>query len=461
MTWIPTSAGSYIKFYGAVDAEKNNLIDSAKSGTPTFASGDVTVPVNTGAVITNIVRNTTAGTFGDVTLTGIDAVDPAGIQGGDYLEFDAVNSRLSIPTITITGDFVYECDFISTSGTSNLDGVSLFASSSGNGSVGLWNNNSSFSGTNSVGCIALVSGFPTIASSAYTRGQPSHFKLTRTGATIEVEIDGAVVGSTASYGSGAITFNSIGAYNYAGTNYFQGGTVANVVLTWGGYTYKYDLNNITDNGDGTGNAPQTGTATHGDATVINFVAATDIIDVANNTFSYTLSEGAGAKLSSTEIAIGTSGIVPTLTASVDQGYTVTASQERSASEAGWRAFGAGSWAASGFADRTLTIELPAAKAIGGATLQMRGPNDYWLNWDIQGSTDGVTFSTLGSGVTDTSAPIAVQTIKFTSPTLTEYTHLRFSGTNGLNSFGNCGLSLLNFYDATTKDITLVNSPTWN
>jgi hypothetical protein len=300
MTWTPTGAGSYIKFSGAADAEKNNLIDSAKSGTPTFASGDVTVPVNTGAAITNIVRNTTAGTFGNVALTGIDAVDTAAIQGGDYLKGDAVNLNVTLGgAITLTGNFVFTIPYIRKSasypgaGASEAifdeDYVMLVGSTSSGTSLYLGN------GTSFVVTALGITSLPLDVVSVLV--------ARRVGTTVTFEIDGVVKGTSTAVG------NDLSLPLISSTMFLQrqianqpaSGILGVCTLEDGaaGVTYKWDFDAVTDNGGGTGNVPQTGTGTLVDATVNNFVAATDIVTVPNNTFSYALSEGVGSTLGST------------------------------------------------------------------------------------------------------------------------------------------------------------------
>jgi hypothetical protein len=269
MTWTPTGAGSYIKFSGAADAEKNNLIDSAKSGTPTFASGDVTVPVNTGAVVTNLFRNTTAATFYDGDVTDVDVVDNAGIQGGDYLQGDATSLYCEFPTLAIATGETVAFDFKQLNGdTLNLDGSSprlvLYWSSVGRNSFAPSNITITTDGVNGKGQTATVG-----------------------------DVHNCLVTVTSS------TYNLSRVHRNHASNY-SGGIVANLIITQAAGTTIYKMDNVTDNGDGTGTVPNTGTNTsQGDMTIYNFVAATDIVTVPNNTFSYDLSEGAGTTLGST------------------------------------------------------------------------------------------------------------------------------------------------------------------
>jgi hypothetical protein len=269
MTWTPTGAGSYIKFSNASDSEKANLLDSAKSGTPTFASGNVTVPVNTGAAITNMFRNTTAATFYGAGVDSIDAVDTAGIQGGDYLEFDAVNMYAEIPTINlVTGDTV-AVDYNRGSGLkiSLLDATTdrLTVIFDSNGAIQYPSSNFTYT----------VNG---VTSGTVPANAVSHIVVTTTSACKWQYV--IKIGTT----------NAI----------WGGGMVGNYLVTQAAGTTIYRMDNVTDNGDGTATIPNTGTNTsQGDMTIYNFVASTDIVIVPNNTFSYDLSEGSGTTLGST------------------------------------------------------------------------------------------------------------------------------------------------------------------
>jgi len=270
MTWTPKGAGSYIKFTGAADLEKANLVDSAKSGTPTFASGDVTVPIDTGETITNLFRNTTAATFYDGDVTAIDAVDTAGIQGGDYLQGDDVNLACRFDEIIIAIGETVEIDWIREPvKTMLLDGTS-----SGNrmrfefeadGSEAVMG--STFTYTVNGG--APVANLPV--------DEVSSFVLTAT----------ATAGLTRMFETRTLAHRG-------------GGLVGNLVVTQAAGTTIYRMDNVVDNGDGTGTVPNTGTNVgQGDMTIYNFVAATDVVTVPNNTFSYDLSEGSGSTLGST------------------------------------------------------------------------------------------------------------------------------------------------------------------
>jgi hypothetical protein len=287
MTWTPNGAGSYIKFYGAADAEKNNLIDSAKSGTPTFASGDVTVPVNTGAVITNVFRNTTAATFYGEGLDSIGAVDVAGIQGGDYLRGDAVDVSLVLPsTITLANDYIISFDWI------RLDHPTLtyqdFMGSS-SGKLRQFN----------TGRLLVDDGTNRNFSTGPVADDQLHYIITRTSGVLSAEANGVSLGGDLSTTASLVIDNLM--TSSGGAARMAASPIANIIINdvTAGVTYKWDFDNITDNGDGTGNSPQTGTSSQADATVQNFVAATDIVTVPNNTFSYDLSEGSGTTLGST------------------------------------------------------------------------------------------------------------------------------------------------------------------
>jgi hypothetical protein len=274
MTWTPNGAGSYIKFYGASDAEKNNLIDSAKSGTPTFASGDVTVPVNTGAVITNVFRNTTAATFYGAGLDSIGAVDTSGIQGGNYLQGDGTGVYTRIPTLAhAIGDTV-EMN-VRIDGTSGLNGQIVDGDNVGARLYVYGQTNISFnSAVVTLVLDGVAKGSPT---GVLNIGQVYNFVFTVTAAC-----NSAFIGSRFNV---ADFFHGIMSYKHTSAST--------------GLTTIYALDNVTDNGDGTANAPQTGTSAQADATVNSFVAATDITTVPNNTFSYDLSEGSGTTLGST------------------------------------------------------------------------------------------------------------------------------------------------------------------
>jgi hypothetical protein len=276
MTWTPNGAGSYIKFYGASDAEKNNLIDSAKSGTPTFASGDVTVPVNTGAVITNVFRNTTAATFYGAGLDSIGAVDTSGLQGEDYLKGDGTALYSQIPIVTLAVGDSIEMDIVF-----NPPPIAAY----------FWDvvgSPRSYCYCDSIGRVFYPTGMQlqvdgSNASSGATvlvSGRSYTLKMTQT----------------------ALSNNRIGVFyvfrSFAGN--FNSSIFGNIKFTRvGGDTIIYTMSTITDNGDGTGTEVNTGTETFGDMTISNFVAATDIVAVANNTFSYDLSEGSGTTLGST------------------------------------------------------------------------------------------------------------------------------------------------------------------
>lgn len=276
MTWTPTSAGSYIKFSGAADAEKNNLIDSAKSGTPTFASGDVTVPIDTGETITNLFRNTTAATFYGDSVTGIDVVDTGGLQGDSYLQGDGTNLNVEFPAVTMARGDTMECDYIHDStGSNQYMWDALTNSNRFYTRVNL--NTNAFSIGGSLWIDGVEYGVGNTGTATLVDGQAYHIKEVAT-----------AVGSVGTLFS-----------RYGGVSESYG-IMGNVIITQPAGTIEYDLNNVTDNGDGTGTVLNTGTNTgHGSATVYNFVAATDIVAVPNNTFSYDLSEGTGTTLGST------------------------------------------------------------------------------------------------------------------------------------------------------------------
>ncbi len=204
---------------------------------------------------------------------------------GDYLVGDGTNMYVSTAPIilpasvdfSITGQFFF---------ANSADTFSEWFSSSyqpGGVMFDVTGDQVRFFGFSQSGSLAFI-----ISSSAndWQKQTWVSFACTRAGTTYELQLNGVIVGSTT--GSNSEDF-SIDNLHRRGSVYSRvGDAIANFVVSINqGDTYEYLLNNITDNGDGTGLAPNTGnTGSSFDGTVQNYDASTDLVTIPNNTRNY-------------------------------------------------------------------------------------------------------------------------------------------------------------------------------
>ncbi len=245
----------------------------------------------------------------------IDFQDDSAIQNGTFLEGDASAVYVDVGTHTIENDSTIDI-WLRKWTAFTVNKIVFGGNHAANYYLNISNNGDSLSfwinGQNINFAMAAL-GVPQFQS-----GQDYHLSFHMKDNTLTFTRNGDIIGSSPFTTLHTSPFTLYLLRSETIANYNDLSMQFKITHNSSGDTYEYLLNNVTDNGDGTGLAPNTGnTGSSFDGIVQNYDPLTDLVAIPNNTRNYPVSSDSNIQ-PDTLNADGPELFVPT---SLDAGWT--------------------------------------------------------------------------------------------------------------------------------------------